>query len=158
MGTHERTRKGPGMTRQVGSNARLALGLIALAAMVSCSSNPPPRPLPGPKPTPQVQQSTPAAGPKPAQASPDPDPIHTPTQAQAPAPDGPPAWYRTGAFDLGGRAHRAFAVTAADVREARGEAMRRAYEAYPAGTVAAHEAVREGDGRWTFYVLMASGG
>lgn len=155
------------MNGQVRKHVARASGCIIVCAMAACSSNPPPKPLPEPQvprgsqrsaegasqettraavPTPRVeaQASKPAAQPAPA--------------AGVGAPGDPPAWYRQGPFEMGGREHRAFASTATDVREARTGAMRLAYEAYPSGVVAAHEALRSGDGRWTFYVLMASGG
>jgi hypothetical protein len=71
---------------------------------------------------------------------------------------GQPGWFRPEPHEVDGREHRAFAVTAGDVREARAQAMAAAYRAYPHGAVAAHEAVRQSDGTWRFYVLMAAGG
>lgn len=140
-------------------NLGIFSGLAAACVMVACSSNPPPRPLPEPLGQRPTERPTERPQQRPAQGNAEaPQPLaSTPTPPPA-ASSRTPAWYQQGAFDLGGREHRAFSVTAADVREARSEALRLAYEAYPAGAVAAHEAVRLADGRWTFYLLMASGG
>jgi hypothetical protein len=141
--------------------APVAIFGSVLVALAGCASNPPPRPMPQPVTqssqglqTRQTQQTAEnperqtagqtAANPAPA--------LEAPTQTAE------PDWYRQGPFEVDGREHRAFAVTAGDVREARSQAMLLAYEAYPKGAVAAHEAVRQADGSWRFYVLMARGG
>lgn len=141
----------------------VALGVTGLM-LVACSSTPPPRPLPEPRSqqptqlaerprTTQPERSTSQADALAREASPTPA-----APARSAAETGPPGWFRDGAFEIDGREHRAFAVTAADVRAARGQAMALAYERYPRGHVAAHEAVRQADGSWRFYVLMAAGG
>lgn len=132
-----------------------------------CASNPPPRPMPKPvTQRGQAQQPTQAETPErqttgqlasqgastPAAAR------EAPAQPAQPAESSEPEWYRQGAFDVEGREHRAFSVAAGDVREARSQAMQLAYQTYPNGEVAAHEAVRQADGSWRFYVLMAAGG
>lgn len=153
----------------------LALGAI-VASVTACSSTPPPRPLPEPRSqtgsqqkTQQAPQQTRQLAERPraaepervdasrteVQAAPDPTPLGP---ARSAGETGPPQWFREGAFEIDGREHRAFAVTAGDVRQARGQAMALAYERYPRGHVAAHEAVRQADGSWRFYVLMSAGG
>lgn len=165
---------------------RVALVVLALGLggpMAGCNSNPPPRPMPQPM-TQSTSQSMPQqATPRSQQAQTQEQPAEreaqttrtaerpsdAPAAARSAEPPATPAtpvvvqsdepgWYRPGVFELEGVEHRAFAVTAADVREARSEAMRLAYDAYPRGQVAAHEAVRLADGSWRFYVLMAAGG
>ncbi len=140
------------------------LGAVSLAWLAGCASNPPPRPMPQPVPqrdhtqrpkpaanTPERQTASQTA----SQTAANPAPAReTPTQDTEPAE---PEWYRQGAYEVQGREHRAFAVTAGDVRDARSQAMLLAYEAYPEGAVAAHEAVRQPDGSWRFFVLMAEG-
>lgn len=156
--------------------------LAGLVLLASCNTNPPPRPLPSPAPagdrtarddaaiaqksdqpgdqttgepsTPTRAESTDQST---AQSTPQPSPQSPPQPAQATGPDAP-AWYRPGVQTIDGRAHRAFAVSAADVRDARNRAMQLAYEAYPDGDVAAHEAQRLPDGGWRFYVLIAASG
>ncbi len=139
---------------------RIATLGTVLALLAGCSSNPPPRPMP--QPVTQRGQSQPPKQAQPperrvaSQRASDPSPAReAPTQ---PGQSTEPEWYRQGAFQVDGREHRAFSVSAGDVREARGQAMLLAYETYPHGQVAAHEAVRQPDGSWRFYVLMAAGG
>ena len=144
--------------------------MLTAALLAACSSNPPPRPMPQPSTQPtaaQRQQEQPRQ-----QAAQPTQPERTaqgsqtrqvptqqaPTQPAAGGASAQPEWYRDGAFRLEGVEHRAFAVTAGDVRDARSQAMLLAYEAYPQGHVAAHEAIRLADGSWRFYVLMAAGG
>ncbi len=155
-----------GVTRQP---SRTALGVACGALLVTasaCSTNPPPRPMPSPTPLTRAaepsrenpptapERATPTQGRQAerrvARAEPAP-------QAPARAKGEPPAWYTDGVQTLGGLEHRAFAVTAADVRDARNRAMALAYEAYPDGAVAAHEAVRLADGSWRFFVLISKG-
>lgn len=160
------------------SMAALGAGVLSV---VACSSTPPPRPLPEPRsqisgqasrqsssqassqraatderaregtPTRTAQAETPPTTTDPSQPAPA-------AASSTPTTPTTPDWYREGAFEIDGREHRAFAVTAGDVREARGQAMAMAYQRYPGGHVAAHEAVRLNDGRWRFFVLMAAGG
>ncbi|MEQ9095597.1 MAG: hypothetical protein RIE32_04975 [Phycisphaerales bacterium] len=148
------------------SMAALVAGVLSL---VACSSTPPPRPLPEPRSQSSTQTSSQRAAiderareetptrTAEADASTPTTPTTPETTPSTPTPT-TPDWYREGAFEIDGREHRAFAVTAGDVREARGQAMAMAYQRYPGGEVAAHEAVRLGDGRWRFFVLMAAGG
>ena len=137
-----------------------SLGLV-LAMVAGCASNPPPRPMPQPatqrsqseervQPTEQPDRQVVAQDAAPLDAA-----REAPVQAGQPTQ---PEWFRQGAYQVDGREHRAFSVTAGDVREARSQAMLLAYETYPKGHVAAHEAVRQPDGSWRFYVLMAAGG
>ncbi|MFI4917441.1 MAG: hypothetical protein ACIAS6_13165 [Phycisphaerales bacterium JB060] len=137
----------------------LGTGVLLLAA---CSSTPPPRPLPEPKSQASRQVSGQSSGQRATDERAREEAATRTAQADPPAstPTTPttPDWFRQGAFQIDGREHRAFAVTAAGVRQARGRAMALAYERYPRGHVAAHEAVRQGDGRWRFFVLMAAGG
>lgn len=148
----------------------VTVGMIVGAVLLSgCSSTPPPRPLPEPRSqrdTPQRDAQRPASTEpertdtpdRTAQADEPASEPPTPTTPTTPTIPGQPEWFRDGAFVVDGREHRAFAVTAGDVRDARGRAMAMAYERYPRGRVAAHEAVRQDDGRWRFYLLMAQGG
>lgn len=142
--------------------AMAALG-AGMLSVVACSSTPAPRPLPEPRSQQASRQgSQPAERPIEAQSSasealPPVDPSPS-APARTTGDAGPPEWFRDGAFEIDGREHRAFAVTAGDVRAARGRAMALAYERYPHGHVAAHEAVRQADGSWRFFVLMAAGG
>lgn len=155
----------------------MCLGALAgaFAGMGGCNSNPPPRPMPQPLTQSTSQSTSQQATPRTQQAQTQEQPADREAQATRTAErpsDAPaaarsaeqaaasaePNWYRPGVFELEGVEHRAFAVTAADVREARSAAMRLAYDAYPRGQVAAHEAVRLADGSWRFYVLMAAGG
>lgn len=133
---------------------RMASLGIALMMLTGCASNPPPRPMPQP-----VTQRGQTEKPERRVASQDAAPVdaarEAPMQADQPTE---PQWFRQGAYEVDGREHRAFSVTAGDVREARSQAMLLAYETYPKGQVAAHEAVRQPDGSWRFYVLMAAGG
>ena len=148
--------------------------MLTAALLAACNSNPPPRPMPQPSTQPtthptaaQPQQEQPrqqAAQPtqpertaQGSQTSPAPT-QQAPAQPAAGGAAAQPEWYRDGVFRLEGVEHRAFAVTAGDVRDARSQAMLLAYEAYPKGHVAAHEAIRLADGSWRFYVLMAAGG
>ena len=147
----------------------------ALLALVACATNPPPRPMPSPLLGQGVQESSQRQAEGSRQIAEQPQSTRgdrarsadatiappKPATAQARSGDGrpaQPAWYKEGVQTLDGREHRAFAVTAADVRDARNRALRLAYEAYPDGAVAAHEAVLLGDGTWRFYVLMAASG
>lgn len=141
------------------------LGAASLAILAGCASNPPPRPMPQPATVPTSQrgqtQQPRHAGEEPhvRVATQDTAPLdaarEAPLQAGQPTQ---PQWYRQGAYQVDGREHRAFSVTAGDVREARSQAMLLAYQTYPRGEVAAHEAIRQPDGSWRFYVLMAAGG
>ncbi len=143
---------------------RTAVCGTVLVMLAGCASNPPPRPMPKP-----VTQRGQAQQPKQVTEPPErqvatqgastPAPAReAPAQPAHPAGATEPEWYRQGAFDVEGREHRAFSVAAGDVREARSQAMQLAYQTYPNGEVAAHEAVRQADGSWRFYVLMAAGG
>lgn len=137
------------------------LGAVSLAILAGCASNPPPRPMPQPVTqrgqTEKPQQAT--ETPEAQVARRDTAPLDAAREAPLQAGQSTqPRWYRQGAYEVDGREHRAFSVTAGDVREARGQAMLLAYETYPDGEVAAHEAVRQPDGSWRFYVLMAAGG
>lgn len=137
-----------------------SLGCI-LALLAGCSSNPPPRPMPQPI-TQRGQTEQPrraAEKPETQVASQDTAPVDAAREAPIQASRATePEWYRQDAYEVDGREHRAFSVIAGDVREARSQAMLLAYETYPDGHVAAHEAVRQADGSWRFYVLMAAGG
>lgn len=158
--------------------------IAALLALTACATNPPPRPMPRPSPNPSRHASPSPLSSQDAarhdqrqaearRVDEGGQPAHAPKTAQAAGPTTPPAgsspgvheretsqpaWYRVGVQILDGREHRAFVVSAADVRDARNRAMQLAYEAYPQGDVAAHEAVRLGDGTWRFYVLIAANG
>lgn len=158
-----------GVVRKRIAMAALGAGMLSV---VACSSTPAPRPLPEPRSQQGSQSASQRATPlaeRPTAAEPERADASTPQSQSAPIPTQleparsaaetvPPTWFRDGAFEIDGREHRAFAVTAGDVRAARGRAMALAYERYPQGHVAAHEAVRQADGSWRFFLLMAAGG
>ena len=154
--------------RQQPNRTSLSAACCALIVVVAgCSTNPPPRPLPSPTPltrTTDSSRTNPPATPRNATSNQEHEAErrvarHEPApQAPAQAASQQPAWYKEGVQTLDGREHQAFAVTAADVRDARNRAMALAYQAYPDGAVAAHEAVRLADGTWRFFVLIAANG
>lgn len=141
------------------------VGAVVLGGLAGCASNPPPRPMPKPatqsasqraqtQQSQQTQQATETSERQTAGQT-----AASPAMArEAPTQATEPEWFRQGAFEVEGREHRAFSVAAGDVREARSQALQLAYQTYPQGAVAAHEAVRQPDGSWRFYVLMAAGG
>lgn len=139
------------------ANSGLVL-TVALAWLAGCSSNPPPRPMPQPATQRGASEQPPRDTEQPQRQIASRAPAAVDAGREAPGRAAEPEWYRPDAYEVDGREHRAFSVAAGDVREARGRAMLLAYEAYPDGRVAAHEAVRQADGSWRFYVLMASGG
>jgi len=137
---------------------RMACAGLFFAILSGCSSNPPPRPMPQPVTQRGSSEQPSQAAEKPERQVASQAPASVDAARVGPSQPAQPEWYRQGAYEVDGREHRAFSVAASDVREARSQAMLLAYETYPDGRVAAHEAVRQSDGSWRFYVLMAAGG
>ncbi|MEO1008606.1 MAG: hypothetical protein AAFX79_08570 [Planctomycetota bacterium] len=111
----------------------------------------------GPAPDPVAELAPPTQPASRGAAAPDSVPQDGP-RAAAGDEEAAPSWWTSGPFTRDGVDFRAFRGRAGDVRAARAAAMREAAAAMPGGTVRAHRAVADGEGGWTFYVLLGRDG